>query len=207
MRSFYSQPVAWVALMVTSATLTYGGGSAMFWFHAIYRGEKGPPINDVLHWLLDSTIGFIGLTPLLFFLIPGALYTLRRSENRGFRRKVAAYVLLVGVAFGVATGPGPLVHDRVVGPYAPLGRLVGQVLPHDPAVVARNAAATEHSALSEGILQVVVGVPVYILAGLLALTVLRALNRESERSSHHDEASGAEEGAKPAPTGLAVTPD
>jgi hypothetical protein len=177
--AFYSQPVGWWALIVTSAILTYAGNSVMFWFHAIYRGEQGPPINDVLHWLLDSTLAFVTLTPVLFFLLPGALYALRRSESRGSGRKAAAFVVLVGVIFGVVTGPGPLLHDRLVGQYAPVGRLVGRVLPHDPAVMARNAKAGEHSALSEGLLQVVVGVPVYVVAGLVALSVLRVLNRTS----------------------------
>ncbi len=175
-RTFYSQPLGWVALFVTSAILTYGGGSVMFWFHAIHRGEQGPPINDVLHWLLDSTLGFIALTPLLFFILPGALYALRGAATRGSRRKAAAYVVLVGVIFGVATGPGPLLHDRLVGAGSPLGELVGMALPHDPAVSARNATATEHSALSEGLLQVIIGVPTYICAGLLAVAAVRAVS-------------------------------
>jgi hypothetical protein len=178
-RTFYSQPVGWAALIITSVILTYGANIVIFWFHAIYRGEQGPPISDVLHWLLDSTLAWVALTPLLFFLLPGALYVLRRSQSRGSLRKATAYVILVAVAFGVATGPGPLLHDKLVGVYTPLGRLVGDLLPHDPAVIARNATAPEHSPLMEGLLQVVVGVPVYIVAGLLALTVLRALARQS----------------------------
>jgi hypothetical protein len=176
LRAFYSQPIGWVALIVTSAAFTYGGGSVMFWFHAIHRGENGPPINDVAHWLLDSTLGFIALTPLLFFLLPGALYALRRSARRGSRNKAVAYVVLVGVLFGVATGPGPLLHNRLVGACAPLGRLVAEMLPSDPLVSARNAMAMEHSALSEGLLQVIVGVPVYIVAGLLAMAAVRVIS-------------------------------
>jgi hypothetical protein len=162
---------------MTSAILTYGANVVIFWFHAIYRGEQGPPISDVLHWLLDSTLAWVALTPLLFFLLPGALYILRRSQNRGSLGKATAYVVVVAVAFGLATGPGPLLHDKVVGAYSPLGRLVGEWLPHDSAVAARNATASEHSPLTEGLLQVLVGVPVYIVAGLSALTVLRALAR------------------------------
>ena len=49
LRAFYSRPLGWLALLITSASLAYGGGGVMFWFHAIYRGEAGPPINDWYH--------------------------------------------------------------------------------------------------------------------------------------------------------------
>ncbi|MDP8961295.1 MAG: hypothetical protein M3N32_06765 [Actinomycetota bacterium] len=42
----------------------------MLWLHAIHRGEKGPAINHWFHWLLDSTLGFLPLTPVLFFIPP-----------------------------------------------------------------------------------------------------------------------------------------
>lgn len=172
-RSFYSRPVAWLALFVTSAVLAYGGGGAMFWFHAIYRGEDGPPINDWYHWLFDSTLGFIALTPALFFILPAALATIRRLEGRLGRPKAVVYTVLVGVAFGVVTGPGPLLHNALVGREAPLGRLATEVFGRDPEVAARVAG--QHSALSDVLLQVAVGVPVYVAAGLLALGLVRVL--------------------------------
>jgi hypothetical protein len=183
-RAFYSQPVGWVALLITSVCLTYGANTVLFWFHAIYRGEEGPPINDVLHWLLDSTLAWMALTPALFFLLPAGSYLLRRSQNRGSLRSATVYIVLVAVAFGVITGPGPLLHDKVVGASAPLGRLVSEVLPHDPTVAARNATATEHSPLTEGLLQMAVGMPVYILIGLLVVTLLRLLTRPNRPSPH-----------------------
>ncbi len=172
-RAFYSRPVAWLALFVTSAMLAYGGGGAMFWFHAIQRGEDGPPINHWFHWLFDSTLGFVALTPALFFILPAALATIRRLEGRLERPRAVVYTVLVGVAFGVVTGPGPLLHNALVGREAPLGRLATEVFGRDPDVAARVAG--EHSALSEVMLQVVVGVPVYVVAGLLALGLLRLL--------------------------------
>lgn len=172
-RAFYSRPVAWLALFVTSAVLAYGGGGAMFWFHAIYRGEDGPPINDWYHWLFDSTLGFVALTPALFFIMPAALATIRMLEGRLERPRALVYTVLVGVAFGVVTGPGPLLHNALVGREAPLGRLATEVFGRDPDVAARVAG--EHSALSEVLLQVAVGVPVYVAAGLLALGLVRLL--------------------------------
>ncbi len=56
LRGFYAQPLARRVLLTTSILLTYGGGAAMFWLHAIHRGEKGPAINHWFHWLLDSTL-------------------------------------------------------------------------------------------------------------------------------------------------------
>lgn len=46
---FYARPGRGLELAVTSLMLTYGGGAVMFWLHAIYRGEQGPPIADVFH--------------------------------------------------------------------------------------------------------------------------------------------------------------
>ena len=177
-RAFYSRPIGWVALIVTSISLAYVGGGAMYWFHAIYRGEQGPPINDWYHWLFDSSLGFAALTPVLFFILPGALWALGRARIAAAWLKAGAYVILVGVLFGVVTGPGPLLHNALVGRDTFLGRLAVDVFGRDPGVAARNAAA-DHSELVEVLLQVIVGVPVYIVAGLLALLVVRALARRS----------------------------
>ena len=179
-RAFYSRPLGWLALFVTSAILAYGGGGAMFWFHAIYRGEEGPPINDWWHWFFDSSLGFLALTPALFLILPLALAGVHAARLQGRRYAIAAYVVLVGVAFGVVTGPGPILHDTLVGRDAPLGKLAVDVFGRDPAVAAR--AAEEHSLLSDVLLQVAVGVPVYIAAGLIALGLVRAIARAGARA-------------------------
>jgi hypothetical protein len=176
-RAFYSRPLAWGALLLTSGVLAYGGGGVMFWFHAIYRGEAGPPIADVWHWLFDSTLGFLALTPALFLILPGALAAVHRAGIRGSRAASAAYVAVVGVAFGVVTGPGPFLHDMLVGRGTFLARLAVAIFGRDPGVAARHVEA--HSTLSEMALQVVVGTPVYVVAALLALTVVRALAARS----------------------------
>lgn len=178
-RAFYSRPVGWLALVVTSAVLAYGGGGVMFWFHAIYRGEAGPPINDWAHWFFDSSLGFVALTPALFLILPAALWAVNRAGLKSGPLKAGLYVGTVGVLFGVATGPGPFIHDTLVGRDAPLGRLAVDIFGRDPEVAAR--AAHTHSALSEMVLQVVVGVPVYIVTGMVALALVRALARRTAR--------------------------
>ncbi|HXF72537.1 MAG TPA: hypothetical protein VNO79_08025 [Actinomycetota bacterium] len=178
-RAFYARPLAWGALLLTSGLLAYGGGGVMFWFHAIYRGEAGPPIADVWHWLFDSTLGFVALTPALFLILPGALAAVHRAGVRGSRAASAAYVALVGVAFGVVTGPGPFLHDALVGRGSFLARLAVAVFGRDPGVAARHVGA--HSTISEMALQVVVGAPVYVLAALLALALVRRLAASSGR--------------------------
>lgn len=176
-RAFYSRPLAWAALLVTSALLAYGGGGVMFWFHAIYRGEQGPAINDVAHWFFDSSLGFLALTPALFLILPAALWALERARVGSRRLKGAVYVLLVGVLFGVVTGPGPLLHNALVGEDSALGRMAVAVFGYDPAVAARSVEVASSSALSSVVLQVLVGIPVYVVCGLLALAAIRAMTR------------------------------
>ncbi|HXF36243.1 MAG TPA: hypothetical protein VNO17_03565 [Actinomycetota bacterium] len=170
-RAFYARPLAWVALLVTSASLAYAGGGVMFWLHAIQRGEAGPPIADVWHWLFDSTLGFLALSPALFLILPGALAAVHRVGVQGSRASSAVYVALVGVVFGVVTGPGPFLHDVLVGRGTPLARLAVAVFGRDPAVAARHVEA--HSTLSEMALQVLVGTPVYVATALLSLAVVQ----------------------------------
>jgi hypothetical protein len=182
-RAFYSRPIGWLALLVTSAFLAYGGGGVMFWFHALYRGEQGPAIDPWYHWFFDSTLGFVALTPALFLIMPAALAAVRKATARGARAGAALYVLLVGVLFGVATGPGPLLHDVLVGRDAPLGRLAVRIFGYNATVAARNAArAGDHSALTEGLLQIALGIPVYVITGLIALAVVRVAARRRARA-------------------------
>jgi hypothetical protein len=175
-RAFYARPIGWLALIVTSAFMAYGGGGVMFWFHAILRGENGPPIAHLWHWMFDATLGFMALTPALFLILPLGLRALDWAGIRSARVRAATYVAVVGVLFGVVTGPGPLLHDALVGRNTWLGRLAVEVFGYDAGVAAGNAAAA-HSGLSSVLLQVAVGIPVYIAAGLLALATVRALAR------------------------------
>ena len=115
----------------------------------------------------------------MFFILPGTLWVLDRTRLGASRAKAAVYVTIVGVLFGVVTGPGPLLHDALVGRDAPLGRLAVSIFGEDPAVAAR--VAHEHSMVSEVSLQVLVGAPVYIAAALAALGLVRAFAAKRSR--------------------------
>ena len=172
LRSFYSRPVAWFGAIAVSAVLSYLGGAVMFWLHAIYRNEQGPEIGYLQHWLLDSTLGFVALTPVVFLLLPAALW-LRRSEVRRAGLRLGLYVVVVGVLFAFVTGPGPLLHNTLVGADTPLANLATDVFGRDPGVVDHTGHGVENSVLSEGVLQVAVGIPVYSLLTWAAVAVIR----------------------------------
>ena len=131
-RSLYERPLGWIALVVSSAFLTYVGGAVMFWFHAIVRGEHGPAIDHVHHWLLDATLGFVALTPVLAVILPVAVWLAGAARSPRARVRLPVYVLGVAVLFTLTTGPGPLLHNVVAGAGTPLAdlatRLFGQNL-------------------------------------------------------------------------------
>jgi hypothetical protein len=95
--------------------LCYVGGGAMFWFHAVELGEGGPAISWYAHWLLDSTFGFIALTPALAVIIPLAAWV--AGEIGAVRPRLLPwlYAIVAGAIFAVVTIPGPLAHDLIVG--------------------------------------------------------------------------------------------
>jgi hypothetical protein len=177
LRAFYSRPLAYGAAVFVSATLAYAGGGIMFWLHAVYRGENGPPIDYWQHWLLDSTLGFVALTPVVLLLLPAVLWTLgwRGTKSGGVR--VGAYVLVVGTLFALVTGPGPLLHDAIAGAGTPLANLATDVFGADPRILQEQAGAPERSAFTEGVLQVAVGVPTYSLLTLGSIAVVRRASR------------------------------
>lgn len=192
-RSFYQRPIAWLALVVSAAFLTYGGGAVMFWLHAVVRGEAGPAIDHVHHWLLDSTLGFIALTPVLAVILPLAAW---RAGGEG-RSPDSGYILASATVFTVFTGPGPLLHNMVAGAGTPLANLATRIFGADAAVAARSMDAQSHSALSEGVLQILVGFPVYLLCTWLALRFVRFCVRATRpravaAQAAPDEASAAD---------------
>lgn len=173
LRAFYSRPLGWGAMIFVSAVLSYVGGGLMFWLHAIYRGEKGPAIDYWQHWLLDSSLGFVALTPVVFLLLPTVLWTLGRRGDGGARAKVGLYVVIVGTLFALVTGPGPLLHNAVAGEGTPLANLATDVFGYDPEIAQHHGDAPERSPFTEGVLQVVVGIPAYSLLMLASLLVVR----------------------------------
>jgi hypothetical protein len=186
MGSFYADRLGWSALLLTSFLLTYGGGAVMFWLHAIYRGERGPAINNWSHWLLDSTLGFVALTPVLFLVLPGGLWILARGD--GSRRLALwSYAVLVGAMFTFVTGPGPLLHNAIAGQGTWLADLATTVFGHDAEIAERNMHAMTHSHLSEGLLQIALGLPVYVGLAWLALGIVKTIAGRRSRSAVADD--------------------
>lgn len=177
--AFYRRPVAWAALLVSSVLLTFGGGAVMFWFHAIFRGEQGPAIGDVHHWLLDSSLGFVALTPVLALILPLGVQVGGLSGPKRLR----AYVATVAVLFTLTTGPGPFLHNVVAGAGTPLADLATDVFGHDRTVAARNMHVHDRDPLTEGVLQIVVGLPVYTFFTWLALRLVRGAVGRSRRTA------------------------
>ncbi|MGH9166095.1 MAG: hypothetical protein ACRDZW_11390 [Acidimicrobiales bacterium] len=176
---FYRRPVAWAALLVSSALLSFGGGAVMFWFHAVFRGEQGPAIGDLHHWLLDSSLGFVALTPVLAVILPFGVWAAGASQGR---RGLRIYVGAVAALFTLTTGPGPFLHNLVAGSGTPLAWVATDLFGHDATVAARNMHVHDRSPLAEGALQILVGFPVYVAATALALLAVRTAVRRGRRA-------------------------
>ena len=182
LRSFYRDRLGWVALFTTSFLLSYGGGAVLFWLHAVYRGENGPAISDWFHWLLDSSLGFVALTPVLFFILPTALWLLTRGDGSQ-RLRLWSYVAVVGTMFTLVTGPGPLLHNSIAGHGTWLADLATVVFGHDAETAERNMHAMERSHLTEGLLQIAVGLPVYVALAWLALRLVKSISGHREQAN------------------------
>ena len=163
LRGYYRDPLARWALIVFALLLAYGGGAVMFWFHAEYLHEGGPAISPWLHWLLDSTAGFVGLTPALALIMP---LTARLTAAR-----TGPYVLATGTLFAFITAPGPLVHNALVGRGTWVARHVTALLGNG-----RPLGPAHHIPPVVDIAgQVAVGLPTYVAITGLALLAVRFL--------------------------------
>jgi hypothetical protein len=161
-----------------SALSTYCGGVVLFVLHARVRQEAGPHIGDPAHWLLDSTLAFLALTP-----VAVAVYTWA-TRRWGVRPRAAN---AAGVVFALVTTPGPLVHNSLVGGGTAGADLATRLFGVDTAVAER--ATAHHSALSECLAQLAVGLPTYVGVAHLVLAVasLRLLARQSRRPLQRNE--------------------
>ena len=179
-RGFYGSRIAKLGLLVSAAFLTYGGGAVMFWFHAIVRGEAGPAIDNVHHWLLDSTLGFVALTPILALILPVAVRHASGIAGSHARVRLGVYVGATALAFTAFTGPGPLLHNAVAGAGTPLADLATRIFGEAPEMLAHDMHVAR-SPLSEGLLQLAVGLPTYTLCVWLALALVRRSVRTARR--------------------------
>jgi len=169
---FYRDPVAWLALAVTSVLMCYVGGAVMFWFHAIELGEGGPAISPYVHWFLDSTVGFLTLTPVLVLLLPVATWAAEALAG-GVRTLVPwLYAVLAGVAFAFVTTPGPIAHDLLVGRGTWLAAQVTEMFGDPNAPLAPRHEYPVLAALTQ---QLGAGLPLYIALMLLAVLVVRVI--------------------------------
>jgi hypothetical protein len=164
---FYRDPVAWVALLVTSLLLCYAGGAAMFFIHSIYFNEGGPAISPYLHWALDSTFGFVALTPIIAVLLPLATWLVRSRPKWSF-------VLVLGGLFALVTTPGPLAHDLIVARGTPIAMVITDYF-GDPTMV--MAPPTHYSAAAKMAHQFLGGLPVYLVLSVVAYGLIRMLVR------------------------------
>jgi hypothetical protein len=183
-RDFYSDPLGRVALLVSALFLTYVGGIVMFVLHAQILGELGPAILPVEHWAIDSTLGFIGLTPAVALILPGivrfASAPRRPAYNITGRLQPARYALVGGALFALATAPGPLVHDLLVGRGTFLANHATSLLNGGTPTMAGMEMSEISPAMSIGS-QILVGLPTYALLMWVSLVSVRALARASRR--------------------------
>lgn len=171
--NYYRHRLAWAVLVLNAIVLTYLGGLVMFWFHAIRLGEGGPAIPWYAHWLLDSTFGFLALTPVLFFLLPFAAW-LAGSVVASARLLPWVYGTVAGGLFAAVTTPGPLAHDMIVGRGTWIANTVTDMI-GDPS--APLSTVTEYPALAELTQQLGFGVPLYIALSLVTVLVMRRIMR------------------------------
>jgi hypothetical protein len=173
LRQHYASRPHRVELAVTSLALCFGGGAVMFWLHGVYRSEAGPAISHGNHWLLDSSLGFLALTPVLVVLL--AVIRVRVAGRPLLRP------LLIGAAFTLVTAPGPLLHDALVGGGTALADAAVLLFGEAPGVVADDPV--DHSAASKVLLQLAVGLPAYTAMACLAALVCRGLTPTPRRRS------------------------
>jgi hypothetical protein len=170
---FYQHRLSYLALIVTSLMLCYVGGGAMFWFHAVELGEGGPAISWYAHWMLDSTFGFIALTPALAVIIPLAAWVAGEIGG-GLRPRLLPwlYAVVAGAFFAVVTIPGPLAHNLIVGRGTWIANeatsLVGD--PSQPLT-----PVSDYPVLAALTQQLGAAVPIYLGLSLVSVLLIRRL--------------------------------
>ncbi len=172
---YYQSRGSVATLLVLNFTLSYLGGAFFFWVHAIMRGERGPQIAHWQHWLVDSSIAFIGLLPPLAVLLPLSRVAASRMQQHFPAAPVTALrILCLGIPFALVTAAGPLVHDLLVGEDTLAANWLTQTFgPTDGRSL--TTPGTEHAAVHSGGhladvgVQLALGVPVYTLLVTAAL--------------------------------------
>ena len=176
---YYREPLAWWGALVSLVVIAYAGGAVMFILHAVILGELGPAIAPVEHWALDSTLGFVGLAPLVAVIVPFAAWIVRTDP--GVPTLPAA--LVGGTLFGLAVAPAPIAHDLLVGRGTYLANRVTELLGGTPVHHLHGTGDGVPQSLSIA-LQVLVGVPTYVLLLWAALHLVQASLRHRQALQH-----------------------
>jgi hypothetical protein len=164
--AYYRDPLARRVLVLTAIVMSYVGGLAMFWYHAEHLGEAGPNIPWVFHWLVDSTLGFVGLTPALAIMLP-VVTGIASHLSSDARRVRWIFTGLIGLGFAVATIPGPIVHYHLAGRETWLGVHLTQLFGNGNVPM---PSGNEYAAFVAMRLQFTSAVPLYV--ALMAFTVM-----------------------------------
>jgi hypothetical protein len=167
---YYRDRLAWVSLLVTSVILCYAAGLVMFYYHTQMLGEGGPAISWYAHWLLDSTVGFIALTPALLLLLPAATM-ITKSLARNERAVPWLFAVVAGVPFAFLTMPGPLVHDVLVGRGTWLANHVTNMIGNPNAALTASHHYPWDLDLTQ---QILLGLPLYVVMTRLAVMVVHS---------------------------------
>ena len=168
---FYRDRLSWLALGVTSAMLCYVGGLIMFWFHAVELEEGGPAISWYSHWLLDSTFAFVALTPALALIMPLAVaWSLAVTGAKQTRAMLVSYAVIAGGLFALATTPGPVAHDMMVGRGTWIAERVTAWIGNPSAQLDPVADYPMSAALTQ---QLGAGVALYLVLTLLSVLMIR----------------------------------
>lgn len=174
---FYRDRLAWASLLITSVTLCYVAGLVMFYYHTQMLGEGGPAISWYAHWLLDSTVGFIALTPALLLLLPaGAMIAKALAPSE--RAVPWLFSVAVGIPFAFLTMPGPLVHDVLVGRGTWLANRVTNLIGNPHAVLTASHHYPWDLDLTQ---QIALGLPLYVLMTRLAVMFVQSSVATSRR--------------------------
>jgi hypothetical protein len=179
LRTFYRDRIAWLALLTTSIVVCYGGGALMFWYHAVALGEGGPAISWYAHWLLDSTFAFIGLTPALFLIIPFAAWAADRLAGADTTRIPWLYTAIAAGLFSLATVPGPIAHDMIVGRGTWIANQI-TALVGDPS--ASLTPVRDYPPVVEMSQQLGAAVPTYLVSVAVSLLVVRMIAMRRRRA-------------------------
>jgi hypothetical protein len=187
---FYRDPLSWLVVLLTSVIMCYFGGLLMFWYHAVHLREGGPAINWYTHWLLDSTFGFIGLTPALVVILPLASWV-AQSLSTDQRRVRWLFVGISGSTFALLTLPGPIAHNLLVGRGTWIAKQV-TALVGDPSAPLSQAVKYPNAELMAQ--QFRAGLPLYVLLMALAVVAVRGSLTVARRLAIGAEAAGRSAG-------------